>query len=98
MVVLLGNVLVKYSATDLITATNLGRETMEKTLFHHLWSNDTEQRSQNNILWRIERKVDDFEGLLEITVNVYRVRDEKLLVSLYTEKFTGDKKEALAGL
>jgi len=98
MVVLLGNVLVKYSAADLITATNLGREAMESTLFNHVWSNRDNETEQNNIFWKVERRVEEEQELLKITVNVYRVRDEKLLVSLYTEHFTESKKEDLSGL
>jgi hypothetical protein len=89
MVVLLGNVLVKYSASDLITATNIGRETMETTLFNHLWFDQTITVEQNHIPWKIERKVVNEQGLFKITVEVYRARDEKLLASLYTEHFAG---------
>lgn len=89
MVVLLGNVLVKYSASDLITATALGRETMETTLFNQLWVGQTTTVEQNHILWKIERKVENEQGLFKITVKVYRAKDEKLLASLYTEHFAG---------
>lgn len=89
LVVLLGSLLVKYSTSDLLMATNLARKEMESTLQNREFNNFEEEVKLNNIYWKVEKKLTENNGLLDIKVNVYRKNDKKLLASLFTEKFLG---------
>ncbi len=89
LVVLLGSLLVNYSTSDLLTATNLARAEMESTLHNRDFNNEEKQMKLNNISWKIEKRLLENEGLLSIKINVSRAKEEKLLASVYTEKFLG---------
>jgi prepilin-type N-terminal cleavage/methylation domain-containing protein len=89
MVALLGNVLIKYSTSDLITATNLAREEMEKTLHDRAFKDMQKSVQMGNVNYKIIKKVENKDDLLLIRVEVFRAKDNKALASIYTEKYLG---------
>jgi hypothetical protein len=89
MLALLGNVLNNYSSSDLIIATNIAQEEMEKTLHDREFRNEEKKIEQNKISWKIKKEIKELEGLLQIRIDVSREKDGKVLAALYTEKYLG---------
>lgn len=89
MVALLGNVLIKYSTSDLITATNLAREEMERTLHDRAFEDLQKNVQMGNLSYKIIKEVENKDDLLLIRVEVFRAKDNKVLASIYTEKYSG---------
>jgi len=91
LVTLMATVLNKYSNSDLIVATNLGREEMEKTLNNRTFVDEKNMVKINRISWNISKRIQEDNGLVSITIEVSRRSDDKVLASLYTEKYLGQK-------
>lgn len=89
MVALLGNVLIKYSTSDLITSANLAREEMERTLHDRAFEDGQKNVQMGNLSYKIIKKVENKDDLLLIQVEVFRTKDNKALASIYTEKYLG---------
>jgi prepilin-type N-terminal cleavage/methylation domain-containing protein len=89
MVALLGNVLIKYSTSDLITATNLAREEMERTLHDRAFEDGQKNVQMGNLSYKIIKEVENQDDLLLIRIEVFRAKDKKVLASIYTEKYLG---------
>jgi len=89
MLALLGNVLNKYSSSDLILALNIAQEEMERTLHNREFESAEKEINQNNIHWKIKKEIKEIEKLLQIRIEVSRVKDGKVLADLYTEKYLG---------
>ena len=88
-VALLGNVLIKYSTSDLITATSLAREEMERTLHDRAFEDEQRTVQLGNLSYKIVKKIENRDDLLLIRIEVVRARDDKVLASVYTEKYLG---------
>ena len=89
MVALLGNVLIKYSTSDLITATNLAREEMERTLHDRAFEDLQKNVQMGSLSYKIIKEVENQDDLLLIRIEVFRAKDDKVLASIYTEKYLG---------
>lgn len=89
MVALLGNVLIKYSTSDLVTATSLAREEMERTLHDQTFEDRQKTIQMGSVSYKIIKKVENEANLLLIRVEVFRAKDNKVLASIYTEKYLG---------
>ena len=88
-VALLGNVLIRYSTADLITATNLARGEMERTLHDQAFEDEQKTVQLGNLSYKIVKKIENRDDLLLIRVEVVRARDGKILASVYTVKYSG---------
>jgi len=86
---LMGTILTKYSSSDLIISTNLAREEMEETLNSRAFTSEDKIIKLNNVSWKISKKVSEDNKLLFITIEVSKLSDDKVIASLYTEKYLG---------
>lgn len=91
LVTLMATVLNKYSNSDLIVATNLGREEMEKTLNNRTFVDEKNIIKINRVFWNISKRIQEDNGLVSVTIEVSRRSDDKVLASLYVEKYLGQK-------
>lgn len=83
-VLFFGKITVNQKAKDLIIASQLAEERMEKTIAFHQYNNDEKTLKLNNVTWRILQKVKNRSGLIEIRVKVFKKNQLTPLVELKT--------------
>jgi type II secretory pathway pseudopilin PulG len=69
---------------DLIAATQLAGEEMERTVAEARYQNEEKQVTLGKKSWRVVRDVQEQSGLLEIRIRVFKLRQAKPLVEIKT--------------
>ena len=79
-----GKITVNQRAKDLIIASQLAEEKIEKTITFNQYNNDEKRLNLNNVTWRILQKIKNRSGLIEIRVRVFKKNQLTPLVELKT--------------
>jgi hypothetical protein len=69
---------------DLIMATQLAREEMERTVAEARYQDEEKQVALGKKSWRLVRDVQEQSGLLEIRIRVFKLRQAKPLLEIKT--------------
>ncbi len=80
----LGKITANQRNRDLIVASQLAREEMEKIIAYQLYENNERTIKLNNKNYQITRSIENQSGLVHIVVKVTRRDREKPLVELKT--------------
>jgi Tfp pilus assembly protein PilV len=84
---LIGTVTTRYSLNDHIEALDLARASMEQTLAADDYSDTVYAAQGAESNYRIERLIMIRENLICIRINVAKFAENRLLVTLYDEKY-----------
>lgn len=87
MVFLLTEINRDYSAKDITIAYHLGTAYLERALAEQDFSSRVDTLEVSSITFRIEKHVEKEDRLNKIRIDVYRAKQNKLLLSLYNEKY-----------
>jgi|GEM_PF-1499421 len=83
-VVFFGKITINQHSQDLIVASNLATQEMEKTIGFQIYENGTHMVKLNNKVWHVEREVSHDMGLLAIRIRVFKQQMPKPLAELRT--------------
>ena len=86
----LGKITISRTGQDLIVATQLAQEEMERTITFELYTNDNRTVQLDQKTWTLVREIDKKQGLVMIQVKVYRVSKIKAIVELKTLRVVGN--------
>ncbi len=81
---ILGKLTLSQYHHDLIVATQLAREEMERTIAEARYQDEEKQVALGKKSWRLVRDVQEQSGLLEIRILVFKLRQAKPLVEIKT--------------
>jgi D-lyxose ketol-isomerase len=79
-----GRATMRQTGLDLIVATNLAQEEMEKTIAFRIYKSGESIIKFNHKTWRIVRAIEHKTGLIEIRIGVFRLRKTDPVVELKT--------------
>jgi hypothetical protein len=80
----LGKLTLRQYHHDLIVATQLAREEMERTVAEARYQDEEKQVALSKKSWRLVRDVQEQSGLIEICIRVFKLRQAKPLVEIKT--------------
>jgi hypothetical protein len=80
----LGKITMNRMGRDLIVASQLAQEEMEKTTTFKLYTDDVKELRLDKKNWLIKREIEEWLGLIKINVQVFRDKKPDPVVELKT--------------
>lgn len=87
MVFLLNQMLGRYSSKEMVTAYQIAKDEMEMTIITEDYKTLSKTEEKGKINFIVERIISEREHLVSIRINVLRQKTNRLLVTLYDEKY-----------
>lgn len=85
LIIMLNNVFIKFSTKEYITAQQLARNYMAKTITNQECSYSDTTIEISGITFRIIRAVDKMNNYAQIRLSVFRLKTNKEIIKLYDE-------------
>lgn len=80
----LGKVTAQGRSRDLIIASQLASSEMERTMAQGLYENDKRDVYLNNKVWHVSRQIDKHQGLVVVSVQVFRMNQTNPTITMKT--------------